>query len=122
VSAIGFAGWQLTAAGVVLVPIGVIEGPPAHVDAAGVSGYLWLGIVGGLLAYALWFRGIGRLPVTSVAMLGLLSPIVAAALGAVVLGETFAPLQIAGFVLALVAILGSQLPEPRPAIDEPAPH
>jgi probable blue pigment (indigoidine) exporter len=122
VSAIGFAGWQLTAAGVVLVPIGVIDGPPAQVDAAGVSGYLWLGIVGGLVAYTMWFRGIGRLPVTSVAMLGLLSPIVAAALGAVVLNETFAPLQIAGFVLALVAILGSQLPEPRPAVDEPGPH
>jgi probable blue pigment (indigoidine) exporter len=120
VSAIGFAGWQLSAAGVVLVPLSMIEGPPADVDVVGVSGYLWLGIIGGLLAYTLWFRGISRLPVTSVAMLGLLSPIVAAVLGAVVLGETFAPLQIAGFALALVAILGSQLPEPR--TDEPAPR
>jgi probable blue pigment (indigoidine) exporter len=93
----------------------MVEGAPGHVDAGGVAGYLWLGIVGGLLAYTLWFRGIGRLPVTSVAMLGLLSPIVAAALGALVLGETFAPLQIAGFALALLAILGSQLPEPRRA-------
>jgi probable blue pigment (indigoidine) exporter len=100
---------------VVLVPVSLLEGPPATIDAGGVTGYLWLGLVGGLLAYTLWFRGIGRLPVTSVAMLGLLSPIVAAALGAVVLGETFAPLQIAGFALALVAILGSQLPEPRTA-------
>ncbi|PWN01623.1 EamA family transporter [Nocardioides silvaticus] len=115
VSAVGFAGWQLTAGGVVLVPLSVVEGPPAHVDGGGVAGYLWLGIVGGLVAYTLWFRGIGRLPVTSVAMLGLLSPIVAAALGALVLGETFAPLQVAGFSLALVAILGSQLPEPRSA-------
>lgn len=116
VSPIAFAGWQLTAGGVVLVPLSLLEGPPPSVDAAGVTGYLWLGLVGGLLAYTLWFRGIGRLPVTSVAMLALLSPIVAALLGAVVLGETFTPLQLAGFALALIAILGSQLPEPRAAL------
>lgn len=46
-------------------------------------------------------------------MLGLLSPIVAAALGAVVLGETFSSLQVLGFAVALTAIVGSQLPEPR---------
>lgn len=113
VSAVGFAGWQLTAGGIVLVPVSVVEGVPATIDAGAAAGYLWLGIVGGLAAYTLWFRGIGRLPVTSVAMLGLLSPIVAAGLGAVVLGETFAPLQLAGFAIALAAILGSQLPEPR---------
>lgn len=122
VSPIGFAGWQLTAGGVVLVPLSVLEGAPETVDAGGATGYLWLGLVGGLLAYTLWFRGIGRLPVTSVAMLGLLSPIVAAALGAAVLGETFTPPQLVGFALALVAILGSQLPEPRTALEESARH
>jgi probable blue pigment (indigoidine) exporter len=117
VSAVGFAGWQLTAAGVVLVPLSVLEGPPPDIDAHAVTGYLWLGLVGGLLAYTLWFRGIGRLPVTAVAMLGLLSPIVAAALGAVVLGETFSSMQVAGFAVALTAIVGSQLPEPRTRLD-----
>ncbi len=122
VSAIGFAGWQLTAAGVVLVPLALVEGPPASVDAGGVAGFAWLGIVGGLLAYTLWFRGIRRLPATSVAMLGLLSPVVAAALGAAVLGERFTPAQLAGFALALVAILGSQLPDPPRAAGASAPH
>ena len=122
VSAIGFAGWQLAAGGVVLVPLSALEGTPEAIDAGGAAGYLWLGLVGGLLAYTLWFRGIGRLPVTSVAMLGLLSPIVATALGVVVLGETFTPLQLAGFALALMAILGSQLPEPRTALEGSAPH
>lgn len=122
VSAIGFAGWQLTAGGVVLLPISVMEGAPERVDAGGAAGYLWLGLFGGLLAYTLWFRGIGRLTVSSVAMLGLLSPIVAAVLGAVVLGERFTPLQLAGFALALIAILGSQLPEPQTAGEASAPH
>src|SRR5690606_14631140 len=108
VSAVGFAGWQLTAGGIVLVPVSLVEGAPSTIDAGGAAGYLWLGVVGGLAAYTLWFRGIGRLPVTSVAMLGLLSPIAAAALGAAVLGETFAPLQLVGFALALAAMLGGQ--------------
>ncbi len=43
VSAIGFAGWQLTSAGVVLVPLSVLEGPPPDIDAHAVTGYLWLG-------------------------------------------------------------------------------
>jgi len=118
VSAIGFAGWQLTAASVVLVPLSVLEGPPPDIDALAATGYLWLGLVGGVFAYTLWFRGIGRLPVTAVAMLGLLSPIVAAALGVVVLGETFTPLQVAGFAVALTAVVGSQMPAPRTRLDD----
>jgi probable blue pigment (indigoidine) exporter len=111
VGPVAYAGWQLTAGGLVLLPLtAVIEGSPPQIDAPAVGGYLWLGLVGGLVAYVLWFRGIQALPVTSVAMLGLLSPIVAAVLGAAVLGESFGAVQFAGFLLALVAIVGSQLP------------
>ncbi|TDE95982.1 EamA family transporter [Occultella glacieicola] len=121
--ALAFAGWQLTAGGLVLVPLTlVVEGVPAGIDAPAVAGYAWLGVVGGLLAYTLWFTGIGRIPVTSAAMLALLSPVVAAALGALVLGERFEPAQLLGFALALGAIVASQLrtgtatppPEPGP--------
>lgn len=112
VSPVAFAGWQLAAGGLVLVPFtAVLEGAPPTIDASAAVGYVWLGLVGGLLAYILWFRGIGALPVTSVALLGLLSPLVAAGLGAVVLGETFGPLQLLGFLVALAAIVGGQLPQ-----------
>jgi probable blue pigment (indigoidine) exporter len=108
-----FAGWQLTAGGLFLVPVTFLaEGAPPSVDQAAALGYLWLGLVGGLIAYVLWFRGIGTLPVTSVAVLVLLSPLVAAVLGAVVLGETFGPVQCAGFALSLAAIVAGQLPAP----------
>ncbi|MCO1654755.1 EamA family transporter [Pseudonocardia humida] len=110
VGPMAFAGWQLTAGGLVLLPLALlVEGVPAHVDAPAVAGYLWLGSVGGLIAYTLWFRGIGALPVTATALLGLLSPLVAAALGALVLGETFSAVQLAGFALALAALLAGQL-------------
>uniref|UniRef100_UPI000B840089 EamA family transporter n=1 Tax=Lentzea waywayandensis TaxID=84724 RepID=UPI000B840089 len=108
-----FAGWQLTAGGLFLVPVTFLfEGPPPAIGLTALLGYLWLGGVGGLLAYVLWFRAIGTLPVTSVSMLGLLSPMVAALLGVVVLGQTLDPVQLFGFALALAAILASQRPAP----------
>ncbi|MEU9015002.1 EamA family transporter [Streptomyces sp. NPDC048479] len=107
------AGWQLTAGGLLLVPVTfLVEGPPPAIDPPAVLGYLWLGLVGGLIAYVLWFRGITTLPVTSVAVLVLLSPLVAAVLGAVLLGQTLGPVQLVGFGLSLAAIVAGQLPAP----------
>lgn len=108
-----FAGWQLTAGGLFLVPVTfVVEGAPPSIDGPAVLGYLWLGLIGGLLAYALWFRGVTSLPVASVAVLALLSPLVAAVLGAVVLDQTLGAVQLAGFALALAALVAGQLPTP----------
>lgn len=110
VSAPAFAGWQLTAGGcVLLVPTLLIDGVPARVDGAALAGYAWLGIVGGLLAYTLWFNGLRSLPATATALLGLLSPLVAAALGALLLGENLGIVQLAGFALALTAMVAGQL-------------
>ena len=110
VSAIGLAGWQLTAAGLVLlIPAVVVDGVPTDIDGPAAYGYLWLGLVGGLLTYTLWFSGIRRLPVTATALLGLLSPLMAALLGAVIAGEALTLVQLAGFVLALTAMVAGQL-------------
>lgn len=122
VSPMGFAGWQLTAGGLVLLPLtAALEGAPPAVDLPAAGGYLWLGLVGGLLAYTLWFRGIGRLPVTATALLVLLSPLTAAALGMAVLGERFTPVQGAGFALALLALTAGQLGR-RPRIHPASRH
>ncbi|WP_233488582.1 EamA family transporter [Blastococcus sp. TF02-9] len=112
VGALTFAGWQLTAGGLALLPSLLLEGVPGQVDAPAIGGYLWLGLVGGLLAYTLWFAGIRRLPVTATALLVLLSPLVAAALGLCLLGEKLTPLQSTGFVLALAALLAGQQTAP----------
>lgn len=110
VGPLAYAGWQLTAGGLVLlVPTLLVEGVPPDVDGPAVGGYLWLGLVGGLLAYTLWFRGLRSLPVTATALLGLLSPLVAAGLGAAVLGEALTPPQLLGFALALAALVAGQL-------------
>ncbi|WP_328392136.1 EamA family transporter [Nocardia sp. NBC_00416] len=108
-----FAGWQLTAGGVLLLPLtAFVEGPPPAIGPAAAIGYLWLGLCGGLIAYAVWFRGVTTLPVNSVAILTLLSPLVAAVLGAALLGQTLGAIQLAGFALGLAAIVAGQLPAP----------
>ena len=110
VSALSLAGWQLTGAGLLLVvPALLIDGVPTGIDATAVAGYSWLGLVGGLAAYVLWFEGIRRLPVTPTALLGLLSPLTAALLGHVIAGEVLSPIQLLGFALALTAMTAGQL-------------
>ena len=113
VSALSLAGWQLTGAGLLLiVPALLIDGVPTGIDATAVAGYSWLGLVGGLAAYVLWFEGIRRLPVTPTALLGLLSPLTAALLGHVIAGEVLSPAQLLGFALALTAMTVGQLAPP----------
>ena len=121
VGPVAYAGWQLAAGGLFLVPVtALFEGAPPAIDGPAALGYLWLGLPGGLIAYVLWFRGIAMLPVTSVAVLGLLSPMVAAVLGAALLGQTLGPVQLVGFALALAAIVAGQtVPKPEP---EPEPE
>ena len=113
VSALALAGWQLTGGGLLLTaPVLVIDGLPTGIDTAAVAGYAWLGLVGGLAAYALWFAGIRRLPVTPTALLGLLSPLTAALLGHVIADEALTPFQFLGFGLALTAMSVGQLASP----------
>ncbi|WP_106582221.1 EamA family transporter [Murinocardiopsis flavida] len=104
-----FTGWQLTASGLLLAPLALAaEGLPPVPDAAALGGYAWLTLVGTALAYVLWFQGLGRLPVTAVSFLPLLSPAVAAALGWLVLDQSLTPLQGVGFGLCLLSIAAAQ--------------
>ena len=72
------------------------------------AGYAWLGLIGAALAYILWFRGVGSMPAGAVAFLPLISPLVAAVLGWLLLSETLTSFQGAGFALALLAVSCAQ--------------
>ncbi|MFI9149562.1 EamA family transporter [Streptomyces sp. NPDC053367] len=112
VGAMTLAGWQLTVGGLVLLPLTLAaEGAPPPIDTDAVAGYLWLGSMGGLISFTLWFRGLGRLPVAASAPLVLLSPLVATLVG-LALGETLGLLQVLGFVLALASLLAAQFNAP----------
>lgn len=109
VGPLALTGWQLTSGGLLMLPLTLaFEGIPGRIDAGAAGGYLWLGSMGGLIAYTLWFRGIGRLPVGASAPLVLLSPLVATAIG-LARGESLSLPQVLGFGTALTAMLAAQL-------------
>ncbi|WP_082110202.1 EamA family transporter [Demequina phytophila] len=102
---LAFTGWQLLAGGLVLlVPTLLIEGTPPLLTPMNVLGYAWLAIPGTALAYLAWFSGILRLPASRVSLLSFLTPLTAGALGWAILGQSLAPLQLAGGALILVAV------------------
>ncbi len=122
---VSYAGWQLTAGGLVMGPLALlVEGGPPALDAAAIAGYAWLGLIGAALAYTLWFRGVGHMPAGAVAFLPLISPLVATALGWAVLEESLTPLQATGFALAMIAVACAQYTPTRsrrPQTPSPTP-
>ncbi|MFG2182663.1 EamA family transporter [Streptomyces abikoensis] len=103
-------GWQLVAGGVLLLPLAlVVEGaPPTSLTAANLAGYGYLAVVGSAFAYVLWFRGIRALPATDVTFLGLLSPVVATAVGWIALGQSLTVAQGLGGLVVLAALVVAQ--------------
>ncbi|MER1995125.1 MAG: EamA family transporter [Arthrobacter sp.] len=101
--------WQLVAGGVFLLPVMLLVEGPVLPDftTVNLAGYLYLSLVGTVLAYWLWFRGIRQLPASGVSFMSLLSPVVATAAGAAVLGESFEPSQLAGLALILGALVAA---------------
>ena len=122
VGALAFTGWQLTAGGLLLLPVALlVEGAPPALDGRAVAGYLYLAVAGTALGYWIWFRGISRLPATSVAFLVLLSPVSAAVIGWAALGQALTPLQLAGMAIALGGtLLGQTSGKPTPPPDRTA--
>jgi probable blue pigment (indigoidine) exporter len=111
-----FTGWNLSFGGLLVLPVALfVEGLPDTVSLTNVGGYAYLALVNTALAYALWLRGLERLPVTNVAFLALASPVVATVAGWLVLSQTLTPWQLLGLVLALGSLVAAQLPE-RPSL------
>ncbi len=113
-----FTGWQLTAGGVFLVPILLaFEGVPSSLSGRNLVGFAWFAVAGTGIAYSNWFRGVQLLPVAVSSLLSLLSPVIAAALGWLVLDQRLTAVQLAGAALVLAAVVSPHLPTAR----RPAP-
>jgi probable blue pigment (indigoidine) exporter len=116
VSLAAFTSWQLVAGGALLTPVMlVVEGPPPALTAGHALGFAWLATGGAAVSYSLWFRGVARLSVAQVSVLGLISPIVATIAGVVVLGQTLTATQVVGAGCVLAAIWVGQGGPARPA-------
>ncbi|EZP28093.1 EamA family transporter [Microbacterium oleivorans] len=108
--------WQLVAGGVILACLtAVVEPLPTEAfTLTNVIGYAYLTLIGTALAYVLWFRGVTRLPTRIPAFLGLLSPVVALALGGFVSHEFLTLTQAAGVAvvfLSVVTVIGGPISE-----------
>lgn len=104
-----FTAWQLTAGGLLLVPVALLFEPALPMPTAqNVLGFLYLGLIGAALTYIVWFRGLARLDPATVSPLGFLSPLVAVVLGWALLGQDLSAWQIAGMLVVLGSVWLSQ--------------
>jgi len=109
--------WQLISGGLsLLLLMLVIEGLPVDpFTVPNILGYTYLSVIGTAFAYVLWFRGIARLPASTTAFLGLLSPVVAILLGWTIAGEHLVLLQTVGIVIVLASISAAVISRPTQA-------
>ena len=105
VSALSFTAWQLTAGGILLLPLALIVEPALPpLSAINLAGLVWLGLIGAAATYALWFRGVARLEPGAVSMLGMMSPVTAVILGWIWLGQSLSLLQGVGATIVLGSV------------------
>jgi probable blue pigment (indigoidine) exporter len=106
---LAFTGWQLLLGGLMLAPLSWLAEPPLpHLSVSAWLAYCYLGLVGTVLAYALWFRGIARLSPVAVSSLGLLSPLMAVVLGWLLLGQSVRGAALLGLATVLGSVLAVQ--------------
>jgi probable blue pigment (indigoidine) exporter len=107
---LALTGWQLLLGGLMLAPAALwLDAPLPALQPTHLVAYAYLSLAGALLSYALWFRGVVRLPSVAVASLGLLSPLCAVLLGWVVLGQAFGPTGMLSMAMVLGSVLAVQL-------------
>ena len=101
----------------------MLDGPagfPRAVSSASwlaVAAALYLGVVATILAYAIWGRLLRRYPTATVTPFALLVPFVGGYSSALVFGERFGPLRLAGMALVLLGIAVIVLPWDRMMMD-----
>jgi len=110
VPALSFTAWQLSAGGLILLPVALVLEPPLPaLSTANLAGLVWLGLVGAAVTYWLWFRGVARIEPGAVSMLGMMSSVTAVILGWLWLGQSLTSLQICGAVVVLASVWVGQL-------------
>ncbi len=111
VSLLTFTSWQLTAGGLLLLPIALwLEPALGPLSVSNLFGLIYLGFIGAVITYVLWFRGIARLEPHIVSALGFLSPVSAVLLGWVILGQALDSWQLLGILIVLGSVWLSQRP------------
>lgn len=113
---LSLTGWQLLLGGLMLAPLAwMADAPLPSLTPTHWAAYAYLCVAGALIAYALWFRGVARLPTVAVASLGLLSPLTAVVLGWVLLSQSMGATALVGLIAVLASVFGVQWASSRKA-------
>jgi probable blue pigment (indigoidine) exporter len=108
-TSIGVTGWTFLLAGLTLLPTTLlIEGLPDHLTARNIGALIYLVLISGIVAYALWFWGLQRLSASAVTFLTLLNPVTAALLGWIVLDQRLNAWQLFGAAIILISVVLGQ--------------
>lgn len=106
---LALTGWQLLIGGLMLAPVAwLADAPLPPLSPSQWIAYAYLSLAGAVLAYALFFRGVVRLPTVAVASLGLLSPLTAVLLGWALLSQSIKGMALAGLVVVLASVFAVQ--------------
>lgn len=117
-----FTGWQLTAGGLLLTPLALLnESLPQSLTALNWLGFAYLSLIGALVAYMIWFRGIERLPAITMSFISFASPLAATLIGYLALGERLNSFQAIGALAILGAIYLAQPRANKPSTSHTEP-
>ncbi|MEW1685745.1 EamA family transporter [Streptomyces sp. NPDC093594] len=98
--------WQLTAGGLLLLPIAVaVEGTPPTLSGPTTLAFGYVSLVATALAFTAWFTGLRHLPAGTVGLVGLLNPVTGVLLGTVAAGEVLTVQQMCGLGLVAVGVV-----------------
>lgn len=102
---LALTGWQLLIGGLMLAPVAWwADAPLPPLSLSQGLAYGYLSLIGAMLAYVLFFRGVANLPAVAVASLGLLSPITAVLLGWLLLSQSMTGMALVGLAIVLAAL------------------
>lgn len=98
------------AVSLMLDPSGLIGTAIAHAPLSGLIAPIYLGLVASVFAYAVWGNLLQRYSAGAVAPFALLAPVVGAIVSALVYGERFGPVRLAGMACMLLGLAVVALP------------
>ena len=102
-------GYEMLAGGVALTAIGLIAASPGELDPSGWSarsifGLVYLIVFGSLLGFSAYVWLLANAPITKVSTYAYVNPVIAIALGVIVLDESVTLRIVAGALLILVSV------------------
>jgi drug/metabolite transporter (DMT)-like permease len=102
-------GYEMLAGGLVLLVVGLVAAEPSKLDPSSwsgrsLAGLVYLILVGSIVGYTAYAWLLANAPITQVSTYAYVNPVVAIALGVIVLDESLTLRIVAGAVLILVSV------------------